>query len=194
MNIQKLNKNLLLSFFTLIAISVIISCGGKSESQTEEVPASETEAVVEHPENKDEHPESDAETMDPPETVEKIEGEGADLEKTFVDAVGNTVYTHVETAPSFKGGDKAMYDYLKNNIKYPDEAVRKKAEGRIMVSFVVAANGSIRDVEVIEPHEDSSLNGEATRVVSNMPSWEPGMVSGKAVDTKFEIPIDFQLN
>lgn len=68
----------------------------------------------------------------------------------------------------------------------------KNAEGKINVSFVVTATGNIRDVEVLNPHEEASFNQQAIRVVSGMPAWEPGLGSGKAVDTKFELSIDFQ--
>jgi protein TonB len=114
---------------------------------------------------------------------------------TYKDASGKMVYNKAEIDPSFTGGDDAMMQYLRDNINYPADAREKGIEGTVFIDFVVGDNGKVREVVVsdIVGDEDQSLKDEAARVVSSMPTWIPGRQRGEAVDTRFSIPITFQL-
>ena len=115
---------------------------------------------------------------------------------TYKDKSGKVVYNKVEVAPSYAGGDKAMSKYLKDNLKYPQDAVDKGVEGTVFIEFVVAKNGKVREVVVADAvgeDVDQSLKDEAARVVAAMPAWVPGRQHGKAVDANFSIPITFEL-
>ncbi len=99
----------------------------------------------------------------------------------------------VDVRPEFPGGDMAMFKYLMENITYPEDAVKDSIQGKVNVSFVVTANGSIDDIEVrksISP----SLDEEAIRVVKSMPKWKPGEKGGKKVSCQYMLPITFKLN
>ena len=52
---------------------------------------------------------------------------------TYTSRSGKTVYNRVEVQPSYKGGNAAMVEYLKNNLSYPDNATE---EGTLKVAFV----------------------------------------------------------
>lgn len=98
----------------------------------------------------------------------------------------------VDVRPEFPGGDMAMFKYLMENITYPEDAVKDSIQGRVNVSFVVTANGSIDDIEIrrsISP----SLDKEAIRVVKSMPKWRPGEKGGKKVSCQYMLPITFKL-
>ena len=195
LNKKKFNNIFNFLFSSCIAFGLLFTtaCSGKQDSE-ESSSDYDTETEMSTDEVAEVEIAEPVEPTEPVEPVAEVEGEGADLEDTYVDAGGHTVYNRVETDPVFAGGDEALYKYLSENIEYPAEARRAGAEGPVEVSFVVSSNGSIRDVELLHGHEDASLNEEATRVVSRMPAWEPGTVNGKAVDTKFSLPIDFKLN
>lgn len=92
----------------------------------------------------------------------------------------------------FKGGSEALQRYIKSAIKYPDEAINKDIMGKVYLSFVIEANGSISNVK-IEQGIHSTLDNEALRVVRNMPNWVPGEVDGTAVATRCRLPIVFTL-
>lgn len=116
---------------------------------------------------------------------------------TYTDADGNLVYNKAEIDPAFTGGDKAMVQYLKDNLKYPKEAEDEGLEGTVFVDFVVNKNGQVREALVMNtPGEDvdSGLRMEAIRVVTSMPAWVAGRQHGKAVDVNFSIPITFQMD
>lgn len=106
--------------------------------------------------------------------------------------VENKVFTTVEQMPSFPGGDAALMNWLRNNVRYPAVAEENGIQGRVVVSFVVERNGSITDVQVVKS-VDPSLDKEAARVVKSMPNWVPGKQNGSAVRVKYNVPVTFRL-
>ena len=103
------------------------------------------------------------------------------------------VYDITEEPPSFPGGQAAMMTYLARNIKYPPTAMKNKIEGRVILQFVVRADGSISDTHVMRSISPE-LDAEAVRVIANMPKWNPGKQDGKPVNVKFTIPVSFKLD
>ena len=102
------------------------------------------------------------------------------------------VFEVVEQMPSVPGGDAALMQYLRDNIKYPVVAQENGVQGRVVVSFVVEKDGSITDVKVVRS-VDPSLDKEAQRVVKSMPKWIPGKQNGSAVRVKYNVPVSFKL-
>ena len=105
----------------------------------------------------------------------------------------DTVYQIVEEMPKFPGGEKALMDYVSNNVKYPEEAKNKNIAGRVFVSFVVEKDGSIGEVKVLRGI-GGGCDEEAARVINSMPKWKPGKQKGEAVRVSYQIPIYFKLD
>lgn len=98
----------------------------------------------------------------------------------------------VEVMPEFKGGNKAMMEFLMMNMKYPESAVKAKQQGKAVVGFVVGKDGTVSDVYIEKSTGYDVLDNEAMRVVKSMPAWEPGKQKGKPVDVKYFVPITFR--
>ncbi|WP_308267257.1 M56 family metallopeptidase [Prevotella sp.] len=98
----------------------------------------------------------------------------------------------VEVMPQFKGGNKALMEYLMMNVKYPESAAKAKQQGRAVVGFVVKKDGTVSDVYIEKSTGYEVLDNEAMRVVKSMPAWEPGKQKGKPVDVKYFVPITFR--
>ena len=113
-------------------------------------------------------------------------------QKTVVAQKNQQVFDVVEQMPEYPGGMQALFEYLGQNLKYPEDAKQQKVEGRVIAIFVVETDGSISNVEVVKP-VFPSLDAEAVRVLSDMPKWKPGMQSGKVVRVKYTVPINFSL-
>lgn len=113
-------------------------------------------------------------------------------QKTVVAQKNQEVFDVVEQMPEYPGGIQALFEYLQQNVKYPEDAVKQKIEGRVIATFVVETDGSINNVEVVKP-AFPSLDAEAVRVLSAMPKWTPGMQSGKVVRVKYTVPINFNM-
>jgi len=98
----------------------------------------------------------------------------------------------LDKMPEFKGGQEALIKYMVGQVKYPEAAKNNGVEGKIMVEFIVAKNGAIKDAKVLKS-VDENLDKEALRVVKEMPKWNPGEKDGKKVDAKVVLPVMFKL-
>ena len=74
----------------------------------------------------------------------------------------------------------------------PESAQDAGVQGKVMVRFVVERDGSATAVEIYKS-VDPALDKEAVRVVKSIPKWKPGKQQGKAVRTRYVIPIVFSL-
>lgn len=101
-------------------------------------------------------------------------------------------FTYVEKMPEFAGGQAALLRYLRDHLRYPSQALREQAEGRVFMSFVVRADGTIADVTVLKGL-GYGLDEEALRVVRQMPTWTPGYQAQHAVAVRFTLPITFKI-
>lgn len=117
---------------------------------------------------------------------------GKFIEGACYDSLGNNVehYSH-EKMPMFPGGDKALFVYLSETVRYPVEAQKKGVHGRVITQFVVDVDGKITNVQVIRGISPE-LDAEARRVVRGMPRWEPGVQYDNKVRVNYTLPINFK--
>ncbi|MBF9143620.1 energy transducer TonB [Hymenobacter properus] len=102
----------------------------------------------------------------------------------------DSVFINPEVRPQFVGGDKAFKAYLAKSIRYPQQALQRHVSGRVLVNFVLNAQGKVTDAHVISG-PGSGLNDEALRLVWLMPPWEPARVNGQPVRVACTVPISF---
>ena len=98
------------------------------------------------------------------------------------------VYGSAEKNPQFPGGDKAMQEFIRQNLHYPEIARMQNITGIIHVYFVILLDGTIRDVKVVRGLQPD-LDNEVVRVIKSMPTWNPGMRGGVPVNVRCIIPI-----
>ena len=108
-------------------------------------------------------------------------------------AAPDDVFTIVEETPEFPGGTVALLEYLRTNIKYPQDCRENHIQGRVLVTFIVETDGSITNANVVRG-VDPSLDAEALRVILGMPYWKPGKQRGNAVRVQYTVPINFRLS
>ena len=113
-------------------------------------------------------------------------------QKTVVAKKNQKVFDIVEQMPEYPGGQAALFEFISKNVKYPEDAVKKKVEGKVFVTFVVDTDGKITDVSLLRK-VFPSLDAEAIRVISGMPNWIPGKQKGQVVRVKYTVPIMFRL-
>ncbi|MDI9867040.1 TonB family protein [Flectobacillus sp. DC10W] len=109
-----------------------------------------------------------------------------------VEKTEESIFTTVEKMPEYKGGIRALGEYLNKNLKFPSQAQRAGVGGKVFVSFVVMGDGSISQLSVSKGI-GFGCDEEALRVVSKMPNWIPGKQSGRPVSVRFTLPITFQI-
>lgn len=108
-------------------------------------------------------------------------------------AADDEIYEVVENMPRFpNGGMQALMQYLNENIRYPEAAIKAGVQGRVTVQFIVDKDGSIDEVKTMRG-VNPDLDAEAIRVIKMMPRWEPGTHKGKPVRVKYTVPVMFRL-
>ena len=117
-----------------------------------------------------------------------------DKEKAPQDAQNGKYECFIETEqnPQFPGGDKAYVDYIKKNMRYPEEAKKKGIEGRVFVQCVIEKDGSHNSYKVIKS-VDPLLDEEAVRIVKGMPKLIPANDRGETKRVRYTMPITFRL-
>jgi TonB family protein len=106
---------------------------------------------------------------------------------------GKEIFTEVEHQPTFPGGQKAFDKFLATTIRYPAEAVKKKVQGRSIVSFIVEKDGWLSDIKVVRSL-GSGTDEEAIRALKMSPKWTPGKQNGHNVRVQYAVPVSFVLN
>lgn len=102
------------------------------------------------------------------------------------------IFTIVEQMPTFPGGQDALIKYLQENVNYPSGTRTKRISGTVYVTFVIGADGTIRNPRIIRS-VSPDIDAEALRVVSKMPQWIPGRQRKTTVPVQYNLPITFSL-
>ncbi|MBR4390018.1 MAG: TonB family protein [Prevotella sp.] len=102
------------------------------------------------------------------------------------------VYVVAEEMPSFRDTSEDIYRYLRANIRYPWFDLTLGIEGRVVVQFIVEADGSVSSPSVV--HSVSpGLDREAVRLIMSMPRWKPARQQGQPVRCVQSLPIGFKI-
>lgn len=94
--------------------------------------------------------------------------------------------------PMFPGGERALMEFLKENVKYPPMAAKRKTQGRVVMTFVVDKTGKVTEIKVAKS-VDIYLDTEAMRVCKLLPDFIPARQNGEPVSVWFTLPITFKL-
>jgi protein TonB len=105
---------------------------------------------------------------------------------------GEDVFTIVEQIPGFPGGNDSLSAFLWENLHYPEEALARRTQGTVYLTFVVEKDGSLSDVRVLRGISEA-CDHEAIRLVTSMPRWLPGRQSNTPVRVQYNLPIQFTL-
>ena len=110
-----------------------------------------------------------------------------DLIDIPVRPITDTIVASVMPAPGYD-----IDKYLTDNIKYPEQASKKKIQGRVSIQFTVNKDGPISDCKAIS-HVGAGFEEEAIQVLQIMPKWNPATENGKPVKTTYTMPVTFRL-
>ncbi|MBU2553914.1 MAG: energy transducer TonB [Bacteroidetes bacterium] len=132
--------------------------------------------------------------------IQKVLAEYKDLEKAFEE----TKWKQVQPDPQFGGfifvdnwakfvdGKEGVEKYISENLKYPEQAKKKKIEEEIILEYEIRPDGTIGEINVIQG-KNEILISECKRVIENMPQWKPAKQQGKAISIKYGQKFIFKL-
>lgn len=89
--------------------------------------------------------------------------------------------------PEYPGGQEALYEFIKKNIKYPKEAKKKKIEGVVLLEFTVDETGKSSNIRIT--HDIGYGCGEEAVRILKMIEW----MSGYKEKSVLFIPFKFSL-
>jgi len=125
-------------------------------------------------------------------TSEETFAAGKFLSGKVINSDGSSrTYDKEALTPEFKGGMDGFNRYLSRKIQFPADAMRLGITGKVYVSFVVEADGSISDIKLLN-RIYPSLDREALRVIARSPEWIPGQQHGIPVRVVFNVPVSYQ--
>jgi len=197
------------SVFCLIEYNKIDAAGASIDSKLSEL---QDEEVIEVNPDSPPPPPPPPPPPAPPEEIEVLEEEDereetknvfteqeetqnliVDMPEEEDEADLDEVWDFPEENPEFKGGMQKMYEYLRDNIQYPEMAKENGIQGKVFVQFVVGKDGAIREIKILKGIH-KTLDKEAIRVVKSMPKWNPGKQLGIPVSVRFTLPIKFKIS
>lgn len=102
------------------------------------------------------------------------------------------VFVKAEVSPQFAGGEQAWKMYLMKNVKanIPVEEGWKAGTYKVIVRFIVHADGSISDVQA-ENYKGSKTAQHCISIIKNAAGWTPAIQNGKKVNAYHRQPITF---
>ncbi|MEZ4721734.1 MAG: energy transducer TonB [Flavobacteriales bacterium] len=105
------------------------------------------------------------------------------------------IYTIVQEAPQFPGGNEAMMEFVSEHLQYPKEAKDQNIQGTVYAQLLINKEGCIDTSAInILRGVHPSLDKESIRVIKAMPCWTPGYQRGNPVRVYVNLPFRFMLN
>jgi protein TonB len=191
--------------FTTEEKSLVLNNGMNWEDETLEIPP------IDFPEKKLEQPKPQAFKLNEKDDDEEVNDSQNKLLVTDFNIfdTANFIFDSFETytgptepivgiaekMPDFPGGERALFEYLKANIVYPEMEREAGIQGTVVVYFVVEKNGSLSDVKIIGGRGNTpNMNKESLRVKKQMPNWSPGYQGNRKVRVSIKLPIHYKLS
>jgi len=94
--------------------------------------------------------------------------------------------------PQYPGGEMELLKFVAMNTQYPEAAMLDRAQGRVIIRFIVNTQGNVERPTVLKGVHPA-LDNEALRVVGMLKGFTPGSQEGKVVSVYYILPITFAL-
>jgi TonB family protein len=104
----------------------------------------------------------------------------------------DTLFLITARIPEFPGGESEMFKFFGTTIIYPSAAKDRGISGVVYLTFVIDRNGRIKEPEIMRGVHHA-MDEESMRVVSLMPTWQPGYHAGEPVEFRLNLPLRYTL-
>ena len=98
---------------------------------------------------------------------------------------------HFIKKAEYPGGPEALKKFIKNNLRYPKEALNHKVEGSVFLRYGVNEKGKVHNISVISGL-GYGCDEEAERIIRLL-KYPQIKNRGIKVNTKFKLAINFKL-
>jgi TonB family protein len=99
-----------------------------------------------------------------------------------------------DTAPRYVGGDTALFQYIKDSLRYPQPEKSKHLQGTVQLKFIITPQGQVINIVPLNgvPNAPNFVK-EAMRLIASMPPWLPATKGGQAVPADYYLGVPFKL-
>jgi len=105
----------------------------------------------------------------------------------------NAIFTAVEIVPEPTGGMVNFMNWVSTNYTYSKEALDRKLNGIIEISFIVEKDGSLSDFNV-KRDLGYGTKEAALDLMKKAKKWKPGIQNGRLVRVAYTLPIRLNLS
>lgn len=91
----------------------------------------------------------------------------------------------------FPGGEERMQRFIAQNIYYPENAIFKKINGKVLIGFFINEIGEIHNIRTVFGL-DSIIDNSSINAVKKMPYWTPAFNKGFPIKSYQQLPIIFK--
>jgi TonB family protein len=99
---------------------------------------------------------------------------------------GKDVFIEAEPIDGFP----KLYNFLNQNLKYPESNLKDKIEGVEIISFTIDESGNVSNSKVVQSL-GKSFDEEAMRLINAMPKWKAATLNSRPVPSKLSLPFTF---
>lgn len=93
-------------------------------------------------------------------------------------------YPKPDVWAKYPGGEEHLIRQIVQNTRIPAEVFKKGETGRLIITYIVDASGSVRDVEVkMSPSDIVSKLYKQT--IQNLEKWEPALKDGEPIAQRY---------
>ncbi len=89
-------------------------------------------------------------------------------------------------------GRTAVKKYLEENLHYPNEALQRKIEGKVVIEFLVLPDGSLTDFRVLKGI-GFGCDEEVIRLIKEGSAWTPTLKDNVPLREKVKVQLRFKL-
>ncbi|MFK8056847.1 MAG: energy transducer TonB [Saprospiraceae bacterium] len=115
---------------------------------------------------------------------------------------GDVVFSVSEYAPIFAGCEtdedpalctqRKLREFVNSNLEYPRWAKVRGIQGTSIATFIIGADGRVRDTGV-ERSMGDEIDKLVLQLVEQIPIWYPAFHNGEPVAMKYRLPVTFTL-
>lgn len=100
-----------------------------------------------------------------------------DTTLSYWDANHDLIESTFSTPPKYPKGWKALNKYIRNNVKYPEEALELGIQGTIIIKFNVLHDGTLDNFTILK-EIGGGCEAELIRVFKTIPKFQPATKKG----------------
>ncbi len=105
---------------------------------------------------------------------------------------GGKIVLKPETVPEFPGGSSALADFIKANLRYPEEVIRQGTYGVVVVQFTIGVDGTAFNPVITLDKVGNGADDEVKRLIQLMPKWKPATLQNTPVIVTYTQVINFR--